>query len=185
MPANATTSLPPSMIRPETEVYRQVYSDSGKRNRQREEIFINSELHHELLQNREADAIVEYFSRRLQARLENFRIAFDRKFLTHKQIFESIDLKVLFKSTALVATYAAATNPSKITADLTEDMSVIFTLVYDDGREAYLELFFESNAQEPVQHNFNVYKNSTPVLSYAGGFIQTLKYFLSQFPVVF
>lgn len=127
---------------------------------------------------------MDHFQRQLENHTNRIKEVFTQKFEAQKSVFKEIDNAIVFKSTAFVLVWAAATNPLKMNVDITDDCSVIFTLEYADRSDVYLEFYFESDAEKPIQHNLNIYKNGTPIFSYAGEFLQTLALFLSKFPPI-
>ncbi len=186
MPATTATAqnLPPYMFRPET-TYHWTSTEDGVRSYQEDAVFINSNLHNELVRQQHVDVIMDHFQRQLKKHTDRIEKIFVQKFEAQKSVFKEINNVVVFKSAALVTVWAAATNPLNMNIDVTEDCSVIFTLTYSDGSDVYLELYFEPLATEPVQHNLNIYRNGNPVFSYAGDLRRTLGLFLSKFqPVV-
>ena len=172
------------MVRPESAYFRNS-TEIGLRTYQDDAIFINSNLHNELVRQQHVDVIMDHFQRQVKKHTDRVEKIFVQKFEAQKSVFKEISNAVVFKSAAFVSAWAAATNPLKMNIDVTEDCSIIFTLTYPDGSDVYLELYFEPSATKPVQHNLNIYKNGNPVFSYAGEFLQTLGQFFSKFqPIV-
>lgn len=143
----------------------------------------NSELYQELQrQNILKNAISDYFKQHLEKRALKIAQSFEKKLKLHLAAFEEIDLRSVRATSAYATTLCLLTNPEKIGVDLTNEPSVFITLVYPDGKNAYLEFFFEAGKTEPVQHNIIIYEHKKVAFAYSAGFLESLKAFLVQIP---
>lgn len=139
----------------------------------------NSELYKDLhRQHLLKNAISDYLKQNLKKRALKVAQSFEKKLKNHLAAFEQIDLSSVRAAYAFSTFFCLLTNPDKIGVDLTDEPSVFITLVYPDGKNAYLEFFFEPGKTEPVQHNINIYENKKAVFAYSGGFLESLKAFL-------
>jgi hypothetical protein len=143
----------------------------------------NSELYQELQrQNILKNAISDYFKQNLEKRALKIAQSFEKKLKFHLAAFEETDLRSVRASAALSTIFCLLTNPEKIGLDLTDEPSVFITLVYPNGKNAYLEFFIEAAKTEPVQHNIIIYEHKKVVFAYSGGFLESLEEFLIQIP---
>jgi len=126
--------------------------------------------------------ISDYLKQHLLKRSQKIAQSFEKKLGLHLSAFDGIDLNIVRAASAFATTYCLLTNPDKIGLDLTNEPSVFVTLVYPNGKNAYLEFFFEVEKKEPVQHNIIIYEHKKVVFAYSGGFLESLEEFLIQIP---
>ncbi len=144
--------------------------------------FINSAAFRELNEKQLIySALTEYINRRRAQTGDKMLLSFVKKMASKMPLFESISINGINKAVTFVTLWVMLTNPEKASIDVTDDQSVVFTIIYPNGEDAYLELFFEAGESEPVQHNLAIYKQGEPVFAFGGSFQQTLVKFLGRY----
>lgn len=176
-----TADYQPTLSPPQETVFH--HQTSGYYRTGNELPLYNSKLYQELhQQNILKNAVSDYFKQHLEKRALKIAQLFENKLKYQLAVFEEIDLRSVRDSVAFSTFFCLLTNPEKIGVDLTDDPSVFITLVYPNGKNAYLEFFFEPGKNEPAQHNINIYENKKVVFAYSGGFLKSLQEFLKQIP---
>lgn len=142
--------------------------------------FLNSDLYKEWANRPTNDAVRELYIMQLNKRLWKLGEIYEKKLSGKADYFDGIDLENVRRLAQLTAVFIFLTNPEKFTVDFTEDASVVFTLVYPEGKTAYLELYFKPGDQQPDQLVVLISENKKNVFAYSGGFIESLNAFLKE-----
>ena len=139
----------------------------------------NSDLYKEMVRKQlAADFVWDRIKQHVSERLIRLGEIFWQKQPAHAAAFSGIEMDIVNAYSKCAAEFCLLTFPQKITVDLTDDASVFFTLRYNDQVNAYHELFFEPEAQEPVQHNVNISAHKNLVFAYSGKFDHSIQAFL-------
>lgn len=121
--------------------------------------------------------ISHYVSASISTRWIKLKEIFVEKLSTHQAAFEGIDLNTVREATGFVVRFCLATTPEKITVDFTDDASAVITVRYPNQIDAYLEMYYEPGASEPVQHVVLISQNKTNTFAYDGAFLPALEAF--------
>ncbi len=124
------------------------------------------------------DLLKDYFLE-TDVRYRKVILRLEKKLADGNDSFKNINSNAVLAYSSFFLSWALLTNPEKISADVTGDSSVFFTVMYP-GKNAYFELFFAKGQEEPEEVVYNVYQDKIPVDAYSGKFTDTLKAFFKN-----